>query len=116
MEQNSGNMTAYQILRESRRITDIWLGAGSSVPGKIININGTLFFSANDGINGRELWYYDGISAEMVTNTNPNPFWFDILANEYGSSTPTDLIYVNSILYFVAEDGSYGRELFRYKP
>src|SRR6266404_8153091 len=32
------------------------LGASGSLPFSLVNVNGTLFFSANDGVNGFELW------------------------------------------------------------
>jgi len=45
----------------------IFAGSQSSNPGQLINVNGTLYFDASDGINGRELWRIglDGL-AEMV--------------------------------------------------
>ena len=38
-------------------------GTGSSNPGWLTNVNGTLFFLANDGVNGTELWKSDGTEA-----------------------------------------------------
>jgi hypothetical protein len=41
-------------------VSDINPGTGSSVPSVLTNVNGTLFFSADDGSSGRELWRSDG--------------------------------------------------------
>ncbi|MEJ1237355.1 ELWxxDGT repeat protein [Chryseolinea sp. T2] len=45
-------------------VKDIWT-SGSSMPGRFINFNGTLYFSARDG-NGIELWKTDGTTAGTV--------------------------------------------------
>jgi len=76
---------------------------GSSNPGQIINVNGTLFFSATDE-NGTELWKSDGTAAGtvMVKDISPN-----------SSSYPTNLINFNGTLYFTASDGTNGNELWR---
>ena len=39
---------------------------GSSMPQDLVDVNGTLFFSADDGIHGRELWKSDGSAASTV--------------------------------------------------
>lgn len=70
--------------------------------------DGYLFFVANDGVNGRELWKSDGTENGTVLvkdiNTNGN----------YGSD-PMELIIVNNTLYFSADDGPHGRELWKYE-
>lgn len=68
--------------------------------------NGKVYFSATDGINGVELWVTDGTNAgtTMVSNINPS-----------GNSNPTDLIVANNLLFFSADNGSAGNELWRYK-
>ena len=37
---------------------DIYPGADSSSPQNLIHVNGTLYFAANNGANGNELWAY----------------------------------------------------------
>ena len=37
-------------------VKDIYPGTGSSSPYYLTNVNGTLFFGADDGSHGRELW------------------------------------------------------------
>ena len=49
-------------------VQDIYPGPGSSSPDYLTNINGTLYFGANDGIHGHELWIFtmDGGSPQLV--------------------------------------------------
>ena len=73
-----------------------------STPSSLNNFNGTLFFSADDGTNGSELWKSDGTAAGtvMVKDIYPD-----------GSSSPTWLTNVNGTLFFRAIDGTHGYEL-----
>lgn len=36
-------------------VKDIWPGSDGSHPGDLVNVNGTLFFTASDGARGFEL-------------------------------------------------------------
>ena len=69
--------------------------SGDSSPLNLTNVNGTLYFVANDNANvlNEEIWKSNGTSAGTVKvkeiNTN-------------GSSNPTGLINVNNVLYFFA--------------
>jgi ELWxxDGT repeat protein len=47
-------------------IKDIYFGFNSSNPKKFVDVNGTIFFIANDGINGQELWKTDGTTGGTV--------------------------------------------------
>ncbi|RLB88642.1 MAG: hypothetical protein DRH10_07285, partial [Deltaproteobacteria bacterium] len=77
--------------------------AGNSNPANLLDINNVLYFTADDGTNGRELWTTDGTSANttMVKDINPGA----------GGSDPTGLTNLNNVLYFTADDGTNGREL-----
>jgi ELWxxDGT repeat protein len=59
-----------------------------------------LYFSADDGVTGWELWRSDGTveGTQLVKDINPGP----------GSSHPENLAEVGGILYFAAEDGATG--------
>ena len=56
-------------------VRDIWPGSGSSRPSELTDVNGTLFFLANDGTHGIELWKSDGTAAGtvMVKDVDPLP-------------------------------------------
>ena len=74
-------------------------------PGSLAVYDGQLYFSAEDGSNGRELWRYDGQSAELVWDINPGS----------NDSYPYGMTVIDGRLYFSADDGSSGEELFVYQ-
>lgn len=78
--------------------------AGSSTPSYLTNFKDKLYFSADDGVKGRELWVSDG---------NPNgTFLINDINLGPNSSNPRRLNVVGSFdLYFSANDGIYGDEL-----
>ncbi len=84
-----------------------------SNPTSMLWVNGTLYFAADDGIVGKELWKSDGTDAGTVlvrdiAQTGPNGT-FDVKQN----STPHNLTLVNGLIYFSANDGREGFELWR---
>lgn len=88
--------------------TDIFLdidpGSGSSNPRDLVVVDNFLYFAANDGVNGRELFRTDGTTTTRI----------DINTTALGAdSDPRDLLNINGTLYFSADDGVRGRELFR---
>lgn len=75
-----------------------------SLPFGLTNVNGTLFFVANDDIHGFELWKSDGTpgGTTMVKDITPGP--------EGSISSISELTAVGNKLYFAAPD-EFGNEL-----
>jgi ELWxxDGT repeat protein len=67
---------------------------------------GRLFFAAHDGVHGQELWQTDGIPS----NTAGTRMVQDI-APLAESSYPSELTLAGDRLFFIADDGLAGREL-----
>ena len=74
-------------------------------PFKVLGAGNTLYFVADDGVHGDELWKTDGTAAGTVMIRDINP----------GSahSRPGDLAVLNGVLYFNADNGVNGRELWK---
>jgi ELWxxDGT repeat protein len=95
-------------------IKDINPGSTSAVRGPgfapdLTAVNGTLFFVANDGPSGPELWKTDGTVAGTVLVK-------DITPGNPGSGTfdePIRLTSVNGTLFFAANDLTTGTELWK---
>jgi ELWxxDGT repeat protein len=68
-------------------------------------VSGTLYFAANDGTTGVELWKSEGTDALTV-------LVFDIY-NGAPSSSPHELTNFNGTLFFAANDGTTGVELWK---
>jgi ELWxxDGT repeat protein len=77
--------------------------SGTSNIESMVDVNGTLYFSAVDPIGGRELWRSDGTTAGTVQVA-------DIDAGN-GDSSPSGMTYVDGKVFFSADNGSQGREL-----
>ena len=77
-----------------------------STPRELTNVNGTLFFSADDGgSTRRELWKSDGTTAGTVLVKD---IWPGL-----GSSSPRELTNVNGTLFFSAREFSNNFELWK---
>jgi ELWxxDGT repeat protein len=85
-----------------RLVGDIRPGLEGSSPEALVVVNSRVFFSADDGVNGRELWVMDGdVKARLVKDVRPGPY----------GSTPRFLTRMGGRLFFVADDGMQGPEL-----
>jgi ELWxxDGT repeat protein len=78
-------------------------------PGRSMNPLGTLYFVADDGSHGSELWRSDGTEAgtAMVKDIRPGPRGG---LDQFGSDGATD---VAGNLFFWANDGIHGVELWK---
>ena len=89
----------------------------SSDPTWLTVYDGALYFAANDGEHGRELWKYDGSTASLVADINPgghsHPWDLTVYDGRQGS-VPAYLTVYDGALYFAANDGEHGRELWKY--
>jgi ELWxxDGT repeat protein len=89
----------------------IYPNNGSS-PENFAIYNNHLYFSAYDGVHGRELWRHDGTTPGTVMAADIVP------GGQYSSSNPNNLAVYNGKLYFCATDGSgpggHGYELWSY--
>ncbi len=80
----------------------------SSFPAQLVDVNGTLFFSAFTEGTKRELWKSDGTpqGTVLVKDISTEP------SNPSGS-LPFELTNVNGTLFFVANDDIHGFELWK---
>ena len=89
------------------RVKDINPGPGDANPSWLTVMAGSLYFGADDGVHGTELWKSNGTKAGTVRLTDINPS---------GNSDPGYLTAVAGKLYFSATDGSSGLELWKRAP
>src|SRR5262245_11596556 len=86
-------------------LKDIRISGPGSDPAKFTEVGSVVFFAADDGTSGVELWKSDGTDAGTIRVK-------DIRAG----STPSDpggLTNVGGTLFFTANDGTGGTELWK---
>jgi ELWxxDGT repeat protein len=86
-------------------VLDIHPGITSSNLSGMVAIGSTTYFSADDGVHGRELWKSDGTAAGTILVK-------DIVSYGLIGSNPGRLTNVNGTQFFTAEDAN-GYELWK---
>src|SRR5258706_15208409 len=86
-------------------VKDINQTGAESRPTQLARVGDRVFFAANDGVHGIELWVSDGTSGGtyLVKDINPGT----------GDSSPRSIADINGIAYFLADDGVHGLELWK---
>ena len=82
--------------------------------GNLRALGNALLFSRTECEHGNELWRSDGTAAGtgLVADICPGAC-SSIVATQGGNSDQGDLVVADSALFFVADDGVHGRELWR---
>jgi len=88
---------------------DINPGPGSSTPRGLAVLSGKVYFSAFSPSLGRELWRTDGSTVTQVADLNSGPSSSMVIPPLF--SRP--MVNFGNALYFVADDGVTGLELWR---
>ena len=95
-------------IRPETRINGAPVNFGSD-PENLIDVNGTLFFTADDGVNGRELWKSDGTpeGTQLVKNIRPE-------GSNSNSKFFRNFVAVDGTLYFTLDfHSAKGPELWK---
>lgn len=91
-------------------VKDINAGAASCYVSSLMVMNGIVYFEANDLINGAELWRSDGTALGTYMVKDINPGSASSLGQGGFSHMPPLFVFCNK-LYFIADDGTFGPEL-----
>ena len=95
------------------------MGPGGSEPTKLTNVNGVLYFVANDGITGDELWKSNGTGAgtilvkDIYKGSRSSGFSPSSSNGAGGGKTYESFAVVNGLLFFPATNGLNGTELWK---
>ena len=84
-------------------VKDINPGSGGSYPSSFVGMNSVVYFEANDGTHGYELWRSDGTNAGtyLVADIDPGS----------GSGISGPIVNFHNELFFQGDDGVHGWEL-----
>ncbi len=93
---------------------DIKVGSSGSNPRGFTQFKGKLWFNADDGVNGRELWTTDGVTTAMAFDLNAAGHGSeDYLGTGQSVTDGNAMVIYKGELYFVGDDGSTGYELWK---
>ncbi|MFN5515704.1 MAG: ELWxxDGT repeat protein [Cyanobacteriota bacterium] len=85
-------------------LSDLTTPTDGSDPSSLTAVGDILYFAADDGMNGRELWKSDGTTAGTILVKD---------IGSWSSSYPLNLTAVGNTLYFVAQDDINGSALWK---
>jgi len=92
-----------------RLIKPITPGVSSFEPQDLTAVGNLLYFTADDGVSGRELWKSDGTTPGTVRVKDIKAGNGDSFRDEYRNQ----LTAIGNTLYFVADDDIHGSELWK---
>ena len=92
-------------------VKDINPGEPNSTPGLFAHVNDQLFFIANNGTNGIELWKTDATEANTIMIKDIGSGGNSYCESTFGCGS--EFIVMNNIIYFRATDAAHGAELWR---
>ncbi len=96
------------LITDINRFPNATNGTLGAAPQNLTPVGNVIYFTADDGFNGVELWRSDGTAGGTTLVADINP-----LLEGAASSEPRNLTVVGNNLYFTANDGTNGRELWR---
>lgn len=101
----NGITSAEVTFKPNDMVKDVYLNAAAANPKYLTEVNGVVYFVANEGTYGDELWKSDGTKAGTVL----------VKDIRFGpeTSNPRNLMNVNGVLYFTADNGKNGVELWK---
>ncbi|MFO0915590.1 MAG: ELWxxDGT repeat protein [Pirellulales bacterium] len=86
-------------------VADINANSLPSYPSQMAQLDSTIYFNADDGVHGQELWKTDGTAAgtALVADINSGK----------NSANPSVLTKLGHNLFYTADDGTHGYELWK---
>lgn len=94
-------------------VQDINPGTNSSYPNYITQAGNLFYFLADDGVHGYELWRSDGTLTQLVSDINPGAGSSNAGYFYSEGTTSGNMVVVNGTLFFTADDGTHGIELWK---
>jgi len=103
---------AFGTPNQTRLVAEVQAGDASSFPSHLTVLDDKLYFQANDGQSGSELWVFDPHGGSGMGSVS---LAADIESGPSGSA-PQEMISLNGVLYFQATTQYQGKELWQFNP